>query len=203
MTATFGQTSNILSDADLFQLGGLTNVLCATNGIGNRTQQGSRSFVHKNSKTDLLHQRLVEFNDLLVRHLEVVAVRSVGKNGNLVQILTNPDHDYDGTSDNSSDVDDKGDTDVGHIYYTEDLDAETDKKKGIEDRSTLLLVGIIAEPTEPMDSAGAWFLKHTISTTKRNSPKMSITIDKHISMLVSLIKASHDASSHDGLQLQK
>ncbi|KAF2788275.1 hypothetical protein K505DRAFT_379010 [Melanomma pulvis-pyrius CBS 109.77] len=205
MAATFGRASDFLSEADLLRFRGLTNLLRATNRIDDRTQQGGLGFIcdNKNSKNNVLYRRLAEFADLLVRHLEVVAVRSADKNGTLVQILTDPDRDDDETSDDSLELDDEGDAGIGHVYCTANPDPETDKnkgnkKKGMENRVAPLLVEIIAEPAEPMDSAGAWLLKHTTGT-KRKAPKTSITLDKHGSMLVSLITATHEASDHDAL----
>ncbi|KAF2445877.1 hypothetical protein P171DRAFT_431266 [Karstenula rhodostoma CBS 690.94] len=209
MAATFGRASDFLSEADLLRFRGLTNLLRATNGIDDRAQQGGLGFIHdnENSKNNVLYRRLAEFDDLLVRHLEVVAVRSADKNGTLVQILTDPDRDDDETGDNSPELDDEGDAIIGHVYYTANPDPETDKnkgnkKKGMENRVAPLLVEIIAEPAEPMDSAGAWLLKHTTGT-KRKAPKTSITLDKHGSMLVSLITATHEASDRDALRTTK
>ncbi|KAH8725886.1 hypothetical protein GQ44DRAFT_706673 [Phaeosphaeriaceae sp. PMI808] len=185
MATLFGRASDFLSEADLLRFRGLTNLLRATNGIDDHTQQGGLGSIrdNKNSKNNVLYRRLAEFADLLVRHLEVVAVRSTDKNGTLVQILTDPDRDDDETSDDDPEMDkNKG-----------------NKKKGMENRVAPLLVEIIAEPAEPMDSAGAWLLKHTTGT-KRKAPKTSITLDKHGSMLVSLITATHEASDRDALR---
>ncbi|KAJ4325163.1 hypothetical protein N0V94_000877 [Neodidymelliopsis sp. IMI 364377] len=206
MAATCGRASKFLSKSDLLRFRGLTNLLRATNGIDDRTEQGGLGFIHdnENSKNNVLYRRLAEFDDLLVRHQEVVAVRSADKNGTLVQILTDPDRDDDETSDNSAELDDEGDAGIGHVYYTANPDPEMDKnkgnkKKGMENRVAPLLVEIIAEPAEPMDSAGAWLLKHTIGT-KRKAPKTSITLDRHGSTLVSLITATHEASDRDALR---
>lgn len=201
MAATFGRASDFLSESDLLRSRGLTNLLRATNGIDDRTQQGDLGFIHdsKNSKNNVLYRRLAGFDDLLVRHLEVVAVRSADKNGVPIQILTDPDSEDVETSDSSPDLDDEGDASIGHVYYTANPDPETDKKITMESRVAPLLVVIIAEPAEPMDSAGAWLLKHTIGT-KRKAPKTSITLDKHGSMLVSLITATHEASDSDALR---
>jgi hypothetical protein len=203
MAATFGRASDFLSEADLLRFRGLTTLLRATNSIDDRTQQGGLGVIHdnKNSKNNVLYRRLAEFADLLVRHLEVVAVRSADKNGTLVQILTDCERDDDETSDNSPELDEERDAEIGHVYYTANPDPETDKKKGnkkkgMENRVAPLLVEIIAKPAEPMDSAGAWLLKHTTGT-KRKAPKTSITLDKHGSMLVSLITATHEASNSD------
>ncbi|KAH9871332.1 hypothetical protein IAQ61_005511 [Plenodomus lingam] len=209
MAATFGRASDFLTEADLLRFRGLTNLLRATNGIDDHTQQGGLGFIHdnKNSKNNVLYRRLADFNDLLVRHLEVVAVRSADKNGPLVQILTDPDRDDDETSDNSLELDDEDDAGIGHVYYTANPDPETDKnkgnkKKGMVNRIAPLLVEIIAEPAEPMNSAGAWLLKHTTGI-KRKAPKTSITLDKHGSMLISLITATYEASDRDALRITR
>jgi hypothetical protein len=209
MAATFGRASDFLSEADLLRFRGLTNLLHATNAKDDRTQQDGLGFIRDNesSQNNELYRRLAEFDDLLVRHLEVVAVRSADKNGTLVHILTDPDRDNDETGDDFSGLDDEGDAGIGHVYYTANPDPETDKnrgnkKKGTENKVAPLLVEIIAKPAEPMDSAGAWLLKHTIGT-KRKAPKTSITLDRHGAMLVSSIIATHEASEQDALRIKE
>lgn len=208
MPAMFGRASDFLSEADLLRFRGLTNLLRATNGIDERTQQGGlgciRDNKNKNRKKTVLYQRLAEFADLLVRHSEVVAVKYADKNGKLVQILTDPNRDDDETGDDSLKLDDEGDVGIGHVYYAANSNPETDKNKGnkkkdMENKVAPLLVEIIAEPAEPMDSAGAWLLKHTTGT-KKKAPQTSITFNKHSSMLVSLITATHEASDCDALR---
>lgn len=160
MAATFGRAFDFLSEADLLRFRRLTHLLRATNSIDDRTQQGGLSFIRrkKNSKNKMLYCRLAEFNDLLVRHLEVVVVRSADKTGKLVQIVT--DRDDDETSDNAPELDDKGDVGVENIFYTANPDPETDKNKGnknkgMESRVAPLLVEITAELAEPIDLARA------------------------------------------------
>ncbi|KAL5114958.1 hypothetical protein ACEQ8H_007130 [Pleosporales sp. CAS-2024a] len=204
MAAAFGQTSDFLSEADLLRFRGLTNLLRATNGLDDHGQQGGLGFIHDNgkSKANVLYRRLAEFDDLLVRHQEVVAVRAADQNGTLVHILTDPDCD-----DNSPELDDEGDADIGHVYYTANPDPDVDKNngnkiKGMESGVAPLLVEMIAQQAEPIDSAGAWLLKHTIGI-KRKAPKTSITLPKHGSMLVSLIKATHQSSGDDALDIAR
>jgi len=176
-----GREDNFLSEHQRYEFRFVTTALSWTNNLEKST--GHNKFNNPASKHAPLYRFTAALADLLVRHLEIVAVTASDEK-NVLAV-------YDNSGE--AELDPQEDEEVNVTQNLQDLNRGTesgDKGK----HSPLNINSTSTAADAPSTSAGGWLLRVTLAhPVAQKFPKTNVTFGRHFTNIVKLAQATYTA----------
>ena len=176
-----GREDEFLSEHQLYEFRFLSSVLSWTNNIGKST--GHTKVNNPASKHAPLYRFTTNLADLLVRHLEIVAVMASDEK-NVLAV-------YDNSGE--AELDPQEDEEVNVTQNLQDFNRGTDS--GDKRKHPPLNINSASTAADaPSTSAGRWLLRVTLAhPVAQKFPKTNVTFGTHFTNIVKLTQATYTA----------